>query len=138
MRACHIASVVKFSSLPSDMEHNFQKDLPTTVEACAGGDGVFNFVPPKANPPVNEWAWFNGIQNRVRLQSVNGKFTVNNSQLIVHNTTLEDNPFYFCSVHNGNFSRNSTISHLTVIDRPRKLVDPIVSIMAYVCKCYTF
>ena len=139
MRACHSASVVKFSSLPSDMEHNFQKDLPMTVEACAGGDGVFNCVPPKANPPVNEWVWFKGIQNRSRLQSDNGKITVNNSQLIVHNTTFEDSSgFYSCSVHNGNFSRDSMTSHLTVNDHPRKLVYPIGCIMAYVCECYTF
>lgn len=85
---------------------------------------MFTCLPPEANPPINEWAWFRGISNRSRLQSVSGKITVNNTQLIVHNSTTEDDGFYSCTVGNGYFSRSSSEGHLWVRNRSGKLVYP--------------
>ena len=122
---CANGVIVLFSFL-SDMEHNFQQDLPEEMPIYSGEDGVLNCLPPEANPPVTEWAWFKGLSRTTRLQSISGKITMNNSQLIVHNTTFEDGGFYSCIVSNGNFSRSSRDSHLTVQIRPRKLFQPIM------------
>ena len=103
------------------MEYNFQLDLPGRVDVYVGDDGVFTCRPPEANPPVSEWTWLKGLSSRTRLQSVSGRFTVNNSQLTVHNATFQDSDFYSCTAGNGDFNRTSMYSHLTVKTRPRKL-----------------
>ena len=106
----HTCSNVWFLLL--DME-KFQQVLPEIVEVYVGDDSVFTCSPPEANPPVSEWTWHTGVNCNTRLQSVSGKFTVNNSQLTVHNATTEDSHYYCCTAGNGDFNRTS-MSHLTV------------------------